>query len=125
MPDGSAAGIDAPFDATAFAARQWGVREQAHRMAAYLVGTIRVTDPLRWAQYVDRVGATFAPFGGRVLFRGTPAAALSGDAHGDRIVVIEFPDVASATRWHDSPEYQQLIGVRDAGAEVVLTVYQP
>jgi uncharacterized protein (DUF1330 family) len=93
-------------------------------MAAYLVGTIRVTDPALWGQYVARVGATFVPFGGRLLFRGTPAAALSGQAHGDRIVVVEFADVASARRWHESPEYQSLIGLRDAGAEVVLTVYE-
>jgi uncharacterized protein (DUF1330 family) len=93
-------------------------------MAAYLVGTIRVSDPVQWERYVERVGATFSPFGGRVLFRGTPANALSGDAHGDRIVVVEFADVASARRWHDSPEYQSLIALRDAAADVVLTIYE-
>ena len=93
-------------------------------MAAYLVGTITVTDPARWAQYVERVGSTFGPFGGRLLFRGTPAAVLSGHAHGDRIVVVEFADVASARRWHESAEYQSLIAVRDAGADVVLTIYE-
>ena len=93
-------------------------------MAAFLVGTIRVTDTARWAEYVECVGATFAPFGGRALFRGAPAIALNGRAHGERIVVVEFPDVASARRWHDSPEYQSLIPLRDAGADVVLTVYE-
>lgn len=93
-------------------------------MPAYLVGTIRVTDPAQWQAYVQRVNATFAAFGGRLLFRAERAAGLNGDAHGERIVVAEFGDLAALQRWHDSPDYQALIALRDAGAEVVLTAYQ-
>jgi uncharacterized protein (DUF1330 family) len=93
-------------------------------MPAYLIGTIRVTDPDSWQRYVDRVGATFAPFGGRILFRAGRAASLSGASHGERVVVGEFPDLAALQRWHDSPEYQALVALRDAGADVVLTAYQ-
>ena len=93
-------------------------------MPAYLIGTIRVTDPAAWQRYVDRVGATFAPFGGRIMFRAAKADSLSLDAHGEHIVVGEFPDMAALRGWHDSPEYQALIALRDAGAEVVLTAYQ-
>jgi uncharacterized protein (DUF1330 family) len=93
-------------------------------MAAYVVGTIRVTDPQRWQQYVERVGATFGVAGGRVLLRGSRAAALSGEAHGERVVVIEFEDVDAARRWHDSPEYRSLVPLRNAAADVVLTLYQ-
>jgi uncharacterized protein (DUF1330 family) len=93
-------------------------------MPAVLVGTIRVTGPEAWQQYVDRVGATFGPHGGRVLIRGVKAAELSGWAHGERIVVAEFPDLESLQRWHDSDEYQALVALREAGADVVLTAYR-
>jgi uncharacterized protein (DUF1330 family) len=93
-------------------------------MAAYVVGTIRVTNAARWQQYVDRVGTTFAVGGGKVLVRGTKAASLAGDAHGERVVVIEFPDAGGAHRWHDSAEYQSLVALREAGADVVLTLYE-
>jgi len=94
-------------------------------MPAYLVGTIRVTDADAWGRYVAQVAATFAPFNGRMLFRGgAPPIALAGAVHGDRIVVVEFPDMYSLRRWHDSPEYQALVPLREAGAEVVLTGYQ-
>lgn len=92
-------------------------------MRAFIVGTIRVTEPQTWQRYVERVGETFGPHGGRVLLRGLKAAELAGSAHGDRVVVAEFPDVESLQRWHDSPEYQALIALREAGAEVVLTAY--
>lgn len=92
-------------------------------MPAYIIGTITVRDPEAWKAYVEKVGATFDPFNGRVLFRGVKAAALSGTAHGERVVAAEFPDLDSLRRWHDSPQYQALIALRNRGADVVLTAY--
>jgi uncharacterized protein (DUF1330 family) len=91
---------------------------------AFLVGTIRVTDPARWQQYVEQVGDTFSPHGGRVLLRGVKAGDLARVSHGERVVVVEFPDMPALMRWHDSPEYQALVALREAGAEVVLTAYK-
>ncbi len=93
-------------------------------MPAFIVGTIRVADAGSWQGYVERVGATFARHGGRVLLRGEIARKLAGDPHGDRVVVAEFADLDALLRWHDSPDYQALLALRDAGAEVVLTAYQ-
>ena len=93
-------------------------------MPAFVVGSIRVTDPAQWQGYVERVGATFGSHGGKVVFRGRKSAALNGEAHGESLVVIEFPDAEAARRWHDSPEYQSLVARRDAGADVVLTIYE-
>lgn len=92
-------------------------------MPAYLVGQIRVTDPAQWQRYVERVGATFPPHGGEVLFRGVKAAELARSAHGERIVVARFETMAALRAWHDSPAYQALVALREAGAEVVLTAY--
>lgn len=92
-------------------------------MAAYIIGTIRVRDPEAWQSYLAQVGATFGPFGGRLVFRGEKAIRLSGAAHGERVVVVEFPDLDRIRGWHESPQYQGLIELRDRGAEVVLTAY--
>lgn len=93
-------------------------------MSAFIVGTIRVTDPSAWQRYVERVGDTFAPHGGRVVMRGAKASDLARASHGERVVVAEFPDLAALMRWHDSPQYQGLVALREAGAEVVLTAYE-
>ena len=92
-------------------------------MPAYLIGTIAVRDSETWQKYVAKVGATFGPFGGRVVFRGLKSDALSGSAHGERVVVAEFPDLDALRRGHESPPYQALIPLRNQGAEVVLTAY--
>lgn len=93
-------------------------------MPAYLIGTIRVKDPQRWLEYVDRVGTTFTQYGGRVMFRAVKEAQLNGAAHGESVVVAEFDDAVALNRWHESAEYQQLTTVRDGAADVVLTAYR-
>lgn len=74
--------------------------------------------------YIDAVGETFEPHGGRVLFRGAKEALLNGDAPGESVEVAEFADRTALMNWHDSPAYQALIALRGAGAEVVLTAYR-
>jgi uncharacterized protein (DUF1330 family) len=90
-------------------------------MPAYLVGQIRVTNPAQWQRYVERVGATFPPHGGEVLFRGERAAELARSARGERIVVARFATMAALRAWHDSPACPARVALREAGAEVVLT----
>jgi len=94
-------------------------------MAAYYVGTIRVTDAEVWQGYVSQVGATISAYGGEVMFRGQQADGDRGSAKSGRqlIVVLRFDDEAAARRWHDSAEYQRLVPIRDAGAEVDLVLY--
>jgi uncharacterized protein (DUF1330 family) len=93
-------------------------------MPAYLIGTVRVIDPAAWQRYVERVGATFPLHGGQVLWRGAKSAELNQSAHGDRVVVAQFDSLAALRAWHDSAEYQALVALRDAGADVVLTAYE-
>jgi uncharacterized protein (DUF1330 family) len=93
-------------------------------MPAYLVGQIRITDAARWQAYVERVGETFVPHGGTVLFRAAKVADLARRAFGERIVVARFESMAALRAWHDSPEYQALVALREAGAEVVLSAYE-
>ena len=93
-------------------------------MAAYIVGTIAVRDEALWAQYLAGVAKTFRLYDGQVLMRARSPLPLSGRAHGERVVVARFEDVEALRRWFDSPEYQALIPLRDAAADVVLTAYQ-
>lgn len=93
-------------------------------MPAYIIGHITVRDPEKWAEYCARVPATFAAWGGELVFRGRQIGVFSGShAHADT-VVARFPDRAAVLGWHDSAEYQALIPLRDAGADVTLVSYE-
>lgn len=93
-------------------------------MSYYVIGHIRVLDVARWADYRARVGATLAPFGCELVMRGRVDAVLAGDWPGTDTVVLRFADAASARAWHDSPAYQALVPLREAGAEVTLVGYE-
>ena len=50
-------------------------------------------------------------------------AEFSGAKLGN-VVALRFADVPAAKRWHDLPEYQAPIPLRDAGADVTLELYE-
>ena len=91
-------------------------------MAAYCIGRIRVTDAAAWETYRGKVGATIGQYGGEVLFRGALQHAFSGCVDHDNVVALRFENMEAAKRWHDSPEYQALVPIRDQGAEVTLVL---
>jgi uncharacterized protein (DUF1330 family) len=93
-------------------------------MGAICVGHIRVKDAQAWGKYRSQVGATITQYGGELLFRGSWRRNFSGDTLGERVVALRFADLAAANRWHDSPEYQALIPLRDAGADVTLELFE-
>jgi uncharacterized protein (DUF1330 family) len=93
-------------------------------MVAYCVGWIRVKDATAWEWYRSRVGTTIVQYGGEVLFRGNLPQVFSGAIDHDSVVALQFENPDAAKRWHDSPEYQALIPVRDRGADVTLILYE-
>ena len=93
-------------------------------MSAYVIGHLTVKDPERWQAYRERVPATLAAWGGEVVLRGRRVALLAGQHGHTDAVVIRFPDVPAASGWYGSTEYQALIPLREAAADMVLICYE-
>ena len=91
---------------------------------AHVVGRITVRDERLWAEYRNQVGQTLLPWQGELLLRGSMADRLSGHESHEDIVVIRFPDLASARGWFASAPYQALIALRQQAADVVLSIYE-
>jgi uncharacterized protein (DUF1330 family) len=81
-------------------------------MPAYLILDIHVEDPEEYAAYRERAPATLEAYGGRYLVRGGPHEVVEGDWNPERVVVVEFPSVERAREWYESPEYQEIVGLR-------------
>ncbi|HEU5282595.1 MAG TPA: DUF1330 domain-containing protein [Burkholderiales bacterium] len=86
-------------------------------MAAYLVAELEVTDPTVFEEYRKRVAATIAAHGGRYLVRGGALEALEGGWNPKRMVILEFPSLAQAKTWYASPEYQELLKLRQRSSK--------
>lgn len=58
--------------------------------SVYVIGQVTIKDPKRWMDYVSRVPATLAEWGGELVMRGQYAAVLSGPPPQPNIVVLRF-----------------------------------
>lgn len=92
-------------------------------MAAYLIAEHRITDPERFEEYRSMVAPMIERFGGRYLTRGGSHEVLDGDWKPTRVVVIEFPDMATLKAWYNSPEYRPLVEIRrGTGTDVLIAI---
>ena len=86
-------------------------------MSAYLVAHLDVTDPEAFQAYRETVPGVIAAHGGRYLVRGGAVEELEGDWRIPRLVIIEFPSMAAAKAFYDSPDYQEILPLRLAAAK--------
>jgi len=81
-------------------------------MPAYVVAHMRqVTMGPAIVEYLERIDATLAPFGGRFLVHGGQVEVMEGNWPG-HLIAIEFPDRARADDWYYSAGYQQIVALR-------------
>jgi uncharacterized protein (DUF1330 family) len=96
-------------------------REPANRMeslmAAYLLAQLTVHDPESFGRYREAVAPLVDRFGGRYRVRGGAIDVLEGDLGAERLVVIEFQSRDAARLFYDSPEYQQILPLRQRAAD--------
>ena len=82
-------------------------------MPAYVVAAHRIIDAGKFEEYKAKVGPMVVKYGGRYLTRGDNLQMPEGGPwKPERLVIIEFPDMASLNAWYTSPEYQPLIALR-------------
>jgi len=94
-------------------------------MAAWLVSTVRITDPAGFAVYAKAIAGLAEKHCGRYLVRGTVAEQLEGEAPsdaigGERIVILEFPDADAARGYVESDAYRAGKDLRRTAAHVSL-----
>lgn len=91
-------------------------------MPAYAVAHMHeVTMGPDIVEYLQRIDATLAPFGGRFAVHGGEVEPLEGSWPG-YLIVIEFPDRERASAWYKSDAYQEILALRtnNSRSDVVL-----
>ena len=91
-------------------------------MSAYAVAHMRqVTMGQAIVEYLQRIDATLAPFGGRFIVHGGEIEVLEGTWPG-HLIVIEFPDRGRADAWYNSGAYQEIVALRtdNSRSDVIL-----
>lgn len=92
-------------------------------MPAYMIVLCRgVHDRRKLEEYWKAVGPTFEGFGTKRLAVYTPLTVLEKMGPLEGAVVIEFPDVATAKGWYESPAYQKVKQYRNGAADAEIFV---
>ena len=87
-------------------------------MPAYVIVETDISDPEQYEQYKAASPAAVAAGGGRFVVRGGALTVLEGDWSPTRLVVLEFPDLATAERWYASEGYQETKKLREGAARL-------
>jgi uncharacterized protein (DUF1330 family) len=89
-------------------------------MPAYYIGEHIVTNPTVFDDYLAKAVPMIERFGGRYLTKPDTHEILEGGWKPNRVVIVEFPDIASIRAWYMAPEYQPLIAMRQGASTDVM-----
>ena len=96
-------------------------------MSAYVVASITELDPVGFRAYREAALPVVAAFGGTTLVEPRPVLRLEGSAdqpwEPPRLVIVRFPDLDTAKRWHASKEYAGPKALRQAAARTEMLLY--
>jgi uncharacterized protein (DUF1330 family) len=83
-------------------------------VAAYIIVSIKVQDPVRYEAYKSMVPSSLSAYGGKFIVRGGKIETLEGGWSPERFVIIEFPSADQAKAWWGSTEYAEAKALRQA-----------
>jgi uncharacterized protein (DUF1330 family) len=78
----------------------------------------------QYEAYRAAVPAVIARFGGRYLVRGGAVEPKEGEPGLNRVVILEFPDMARARGFYDSADYAPLLAMRLASSTGTLALVE-
>ena len=92
------------------------------RAPGYMIANYTITDQAGFQKYMEEAGPLAPKFGGKIIVFNLNATAVEGKPH-SVMAIAEFPSVADARRFYDSPEYTAARKFRVASTEgsVVIT----
>jgi uncharacterized protein (DUF1330 family) len=88
-------------------------------MAAYIVATVRISDPERFALYAKGIAGLSEQFGGVAVVKGAVVEVLEGTSPiGERVVVSRYDNADDARAYLASEQYRAACVHRAGAAEV-------
>ncbi|TDQ44827.1 DUF1330 domain-containing protein [Tepidicella xavieri] len=87
-------------------------------MSAYIVAEVTITNEEQMKAYREWSTRAMQEFGAEVLVRGGRVVPLEGDWNPQRVVVLRFPDLATAQAYYHSETYTHARKVREGAGTI-------
>ena len=78
-------------------------------MSVYLLAQIEIHDATEYQKYIDGFFPIFKKYNGEFLASDPDTEVIEGEWAYPRTAIMKFPNEEDARRWHDSPEYRELV----------------
>ena len=91
-------------------------------MAYVLVAINRILDQRAFDEYAERVRPMLKKHGGWWVAIESEPDTLDGQWPFARTVVVEFPSIGLARTWYDSPEYREIIPLRQRAIDANIVI---
>ena len=89
-------------------------------MKGYILAQIDIQDRDAFAAYAEKAAKVVDQYGGRFVVGTGKVETVEGERGRHRMVLIEFPSLAQARTFYDSPEYQEVLPMRFASSKTDL-----
>jgi|TARA_B100000678_G_C17917157_1_gene385757 uncharacterized protein (DUF1330 family) len=86
-------------------------------VSVYSISSITVKDWDTYREYMKHVPAIIEKYGGRYLVRGGEIISDDTSWQPERVVILEFPDLAQMKAFRDSDEYKPVAELRHKAAD--------
>lgn len=94
------------------------------RVTVYVIVQLTIHDRVRYQRYADALVPILTQYGGTALAVDDNTQVIEGQWHGDRVVLLAFPDQDAFMACATSAEYQQIVGDRLAATDTVAMLVQ-
>ena len=88
-------------------------------MSSYLIVHATIKDPDKLKQYGAAASEIVRAHGGEIVTRANVTDVLIGTHDHKVCVILRFPDGAALKAWYNSPDYQALVPLRNAAADMM------
>ncbi len=89
-------------------------------MTVYIIAQLKFTRRELYDRYQARFADVFRAFNGKLLVADERPVVLEGAWERDKVVIMAFPDEASAQAFRESAEYRAIAEDRKAGADAIV-----
>jgi uncharacterized protein (DUF1330 family) len=86
----------------------------------YIVANLKIENAEGYEAYRSQVRDMIERHGGNILVRGGQVEVREGTLERGRVIVIEFESMDAARAFYESPEYQEIVPIRQRNADGLL-----
>jgi uncharacterized protein (DUF1330 family) len=95
----------------------------AQENPVYAIALVKIKNSEKMGEYLKYASPLIAEYQGEIVSKGKVVSVFNGNADYDMVAIAEFPTSEAIDGFYNSSEYQAIIPLRDAAADVTFFTF--